>query len=694
MIHTMISVLLVLSGFLLAREGMALPGYSAEVARLCINQPLPKPVFSVSDCLDCHSNLDGGSFTLNEDGRVLLNYHQDRSSDNLAKVLDAFCKGAYYNTNTDGALPMVWNSPQSPGAVGYLGSLEVYWLARLGTENQSLTLSKTRAVEQSKNLPGTFNLIAAPDNRSGQNMNFGLVSLNKAGNLTVTVEADQSQGSAMIPGFALYQGWDTGTEAARNGSIFFGENNPLGTEGLTYVGDALGDTPGGGISKTFYGLDAGDYEVFVTVGNNNSSSGPYTVTFQTTPPGTTLFIDPIPIKGTVTSDRGGLNCGTGGNTCSANFKADDQVTLTATPDTGNLFTGWSGACGGFGTTCTLTINGSKTVSAEFKAPSILTVALTNIKNGRVTSDPAGLDCPWQCLSDFNQGVSLKLTAIPNPGYRLAGWTGVCAGAGATCQLQAGTGSITVEARFELIFHTLTVATSGLGGVASDSRGIECGTFGNRRSDDCSEIYLDGDQVTLRSLPEAGQVFTGWSGACQGIGDCTLTLRADTSVTAAFTANGAIATAKGPCGPASTARLGVAPAEPVQLCSAGPSSTVISLKDGRFTWTCMGNGPGANGSRCFSLNDKLNQPQIGLEPGNIQTALGNIVSQKIVGGRGKGMIRVFKISTPGTRCRVVAKGRHVRIKTSGSPGSCALSVRKAKDRRFNMTESVPIIIEAR
>jgi len=136
MTNTLLSVLLAVSGFLLSTEASALPGYAGEVGRLCINQPLPlpKPVFPVSDCLGCHSDPDGGGFTLTEDGQTLLDYHQDKSSNNLARVLDAFCKGAYYNTQGNGALPPVWNTPQNPATVGYVGALETYWLARLGTD--------------------------------------------------------------------------------------------------------------------------------------------------------------------------------------------------------------------------------------------------------------------------------------------------------------------------------------------------------------------------------------------------------------------------------------------------------------------------------------------------------------------------------------------------------------------------------
>ena len=68
--------------------------------------------------------------------------------------------------------------------------------------------------------------------------------------------------------------------------------------------------------------------------------------------------------GTLYSDVGGIVCGT---TCSANFASVTKVTLTAIPVSGYEFTGWSGACTGYGNTCTVTVDAPKTVTAKFAA---------------------------------------------------------------------------------------------------------------------------------------------------------------------------------------------------------------------------------------------------------------------------------------------------------------------------------------
>jgi len=50
---------------------------------------------------------------------------------------------------------------------------------------------------------------------------------------------------------------------------------------------------------------------------------------------------------------------------------------------------------------------------------------------------------------------------------------------------------------------------------------------------CSEIYPPGTVLTLTATPTAGATFAGWSGACAGMGTCTVTIISAKSVTATF-----------------------------------------------------------------------------------------------------------------------------------------------------------------
>jgi hypothetical protein len=75
--------------------------------------------------------------------------------------------------------------------------------------------------------------------------------------------------------------------------------------------------------------------------------------------------------------------------------------------------------------------------------------------------------------------------------------------------------------------TLTVAKSGSGTVSSTPTGINCGST-------CAANFGSGASVTLTAVPANDSVFSGWSGGgCSGTGSCTLSLGANTTVTANF-----------------------------------------------------------------------------------------------------------------------------------------------------------------
>ncbi len=74
---------------------------------------------------------------------------------------------------------------------------------------------------------------------------------------------------------------------------------------------------------------------------------------------------------------------------------------------------------------------------------------------------------------------------------------------------------------------VTKSGSGTGSVNSNLTGISCGTT-------CSTIYPQNEQVTLTAVADANSIFTGWSGGgCSGTGSCTVTIDANTGVTATF-----------------------------------------------------------------------------------------------------------------------------------------------------------------
>ena len=235
--------------------------------------------------------------------------------------------------------------------------------------------------------------------------------------------------------------------------------------------------------------------------------------------------------GVVTSDAShpGISCGAD---CGQSYTLGSVVTLTATPDSGMTFVGWSGGgCSGTGT-CVLTLSDNTAptvVTAAFNAPQYnLTVAKAGTGAGTVSSAPPGIDCGATCVAPFTVNTSVTLTAASDANSLFIGWSGGCAGATPTCALSI-TADTTVTAGFQLA-RTLTVTTNGAGTVTSDPVGITCGA-GNT---DCAEAYADDTFVTLTAAPSTGAIFTGWSGGgCAGTGRCVVPMTTDTAVTATF-----------------------------------------------------------------------------------------------------------------------------------------------------------------
>jgi hypothetical protein len=229
-------------------------------------------------------------------------------------------------------------------------------------------------------------------------------------------------------------------------------------------------------------------------------------------------------KGTVTSSPAGIDCGA---TCTAAFDQNTQVTLTATRAVGSRFSGWSGNCTGTASTCTLTMDASKAVAANFIATPTLKVDRTGTGGGFVTSSPAGISCGASCAATYDQSTKVTLTATPAAGSKFAGWAGGgCAGT-RQCKLTL-TQTTQVSARFNAQIALNVVKNgTGSGNVTSAPRGINCGVT-------CAASYALGTKVKLSAKASPGSRFAGWSGGgCSGTRSCVVTLLQAQSVTATF-----------------------------------------------------------------------------------------------------------------------------------------------------------------
>jgi hypothetical protein len=250
-----------------------------------------------------------------------------------------------------------------------------------------------------------------------------------------------------------------------------------------------------------------------------SGSGNCTVTMSQARNVTATFVAVYTL--TVTKTGSGSVSGTAidcGAACSSDYDDGTSVTLTATASARSRLTGWSGACSGSGMTCTVTMTQARDVAANFVALYTLTVTKTG-SGGSVTG--TGVDCGATCNTDYDDGTLVALSATAAAGSRFAGWSGACSGSSSCTVTMSQARNVT--ATF-IAVYTLTVTKTGSGSVSGTT--IECGAA-------CSSDHDDGSSVTLTATASAGSRFTGWSGACSGSGNCTVTMSQARNVTAHF-----------------------------------------------------------------------------------------------------------------------------------------------------------------
>lgn len=90
----------------------------------------------------------------------------------------------------------------------------------------------------------------------------------------------------------------------------------------------------------------------------------------------------------------------------------------------------------------------------------LTVGFAGNGTGRVTSNPAGIDCPGQCSTTYAQGTTVTLTATPGAASRFTSFTGTCSTPNTSCTLTMSAAA-SVIATFEQLPPASTLAIAAV-----------------------------------------------------------------------------------------------------------------------------------------------------------------------------------------------------------------------------------------
>ena len=132
-------------------------------------------------------------------------------------------------------------------------------------------------------------------------------------------------------------------------------------------------------------------------------------------------------EGTV-NDGNGLTCSTGPSCPAQNFAAGTIVTLMPTASQNSVFAGWSGACTNVSGSCTVTMDGAKTVGATFSVnpvawipPSTSSTSYFGLLSDSYNAAGNGVTIKARVTTfseslNLNRGVGVALEGGYNAGY--------------------------------------------------------------------------------------------------------------------------------------------------------------------------------------------------------------------------------------------------------------------------------------
>jgi len=204
-------------------------------------------------------------------------------------------------------------------------------------------------------------------------------------------------------------------------------------------------------------------------------------------------------RGSVTISPSGLRCTTA---CSQSFERGAEITMTAAPEAGSVFSGWKG-----GADCSerpFTLARSRNCVAHFETEK-RKLAITRVGGGtsRVMSTPAGIDCGPNCTAMFTLGAVVQLAAPAGGDAVFMGWTGHSDCADGKVEMQDNRDCTANFAGADSNLNVLVVG-KGSGTVTSTPPGIDC-------EGSCSHSFQTDEGVELKAVPDEDSVFAGWSG---------------------------------------------------------------------------------------------------------------------------------------------------------------------------------------
>lgn len=220
------------------------------------------------------------------------------------------------------------------------------------------------------------------------------------------------------------------------------------------------------------------------------------------------------------ANGGAITVQTAPNCNGTQYTQNTVVTVQAAPNANQAFTGWAGDLTGATNPTTITMNGNKSITANFATAQAACFALTlTATNGTINAAPAP-NC--NNGTQYTQGSVVNLTAVPNEGFTFGSWSGAATGTASPVAVTMDAAkAVTANFASRCVTLTWSVFDDGVINIAGD-RGT------------CTTGYPWGSTVTLTAVPDPGNDFTGWQGDAAGLENpVAILMNADKNVQAAF-----------------------------------------------------------------------------------------------------------------------------------------------------------------
>jgi uncharacterized repeat protein (TIGR01451 family) len=231
-----------------------------------------------------------------------------------------------------------------------------------------------------------------------------------------------------------------------------------------------------------------------------------TATFVATPPTTYTLTMHLVGSGVITPGVGARG-----------YLSGMVVNLSASPDDGWQFDGWSGDLQSTANPVQVTLDADQAITATFSElapPPSYTLIVDVVGQGHVTRTPS--------QTTYLAGDVVTLTATPDAGWYFGQWSGGASGTLTQTIITMNAAKVVTATFVETppTYYALTMQLAGSGVITPDVG---------------AHSYLSGTLVDLSASPAAGWLFTGWSGALSGAANpAQVTLDADKVITATFT----------------------------------------------------------------------------------------------------------------------------------------------------------------